>query len=115
MQATPQEGPAAPATPQEAPAGPEIPQEAPTAPGIALPGFNTADGQNALASLTTGSANTAVGWFALFSNAENSFNTATGAGALLFNTADNNTALARRRFCSTLPLPITRPLEPPLF
>jgi hypothetical protein len=56
------------------------------------PGFNTAEGQNALFSLTTGAANTAVGWFSLFSNAENSFNTATGAGALLFNTADENTA-----------------------
>ena len=49
MQATPEEGPAAPTTPQEAPAGPEIQQEAPTAARIALPGFTTADGQNALA------------------------------------------------------------------
>jgi Chaperone of endosialidase len=56
------------------------------------PGFNTAEGQNALFSLTTGSANTAVGWYSLFSNAEGSFNTATGAGALLFNTARENTA-----------------------
>jgi hypothetical protein len=92
MQATPEEGPADRATPQEVPTGPEIPEEAPTAPGIALPGFNTADGQNALASLTTGSANTAVGWFSLFSDTDGSFNTGVGAGALLFNTADNNTA-----------------------
>jgi hypothetical protein len=56
------------------------------------PGFNTAEGQNALFSLTTGAANTAVGWFSLFSNAEGNFNTATGAGALLFNTARENTA-----------------------
>ena len=56
------------------------------------PGFNTAEGQNALFSLTTGSGNTAVGWYSLFSNAEGSFNTATGAGALIFNTADANTA-----------------------
>jgi hypothetical protein len=34
------------------------------------PGFNTAEGQNALFSLTTGSANTAVGWNSLFSNTE---------------------------------------------
>jgi hypothetical protein len=56
------------------------------------PGFNTAEGQNALFSLTTGSANTAVGWFSLFSDTDGSFNTATGAGALLFNTANENTA-----------------------
>ena len=55
-------------------------------------GFNTAEGQNALFSLTTGSANTAVGWFSLWGNAEGSFNTGTGAGALLFNIADLNTA-----------------------
>ena len=56
------------------------------------PGFNTAEGQNALFSLTTGSANTAVGWFSLGSLTTGSFNTATGAGSLLFNTADQNTA-----------------------
>ena len=56
------------------------------------PSFTTAEGQNALFSLTTGSANTAVGWFSLFSNTDGSFNTATGAGALLFNTANQNTA-----------------------
>ena len=56
------------------------------------PGFNTAEGQNALFSLTTGAANTAVGWFSLFSDTEASFNTATGAGTLLFNSADSNTA-----------------------
>ncbi len=56
------------------------------------PGFNTAEGQNALFSLTTGIANTAVGWFSLKSNAEGSFNTATGAGTLVLNTGDENTA-----------------------
>jgi uncharacterized coiled-coil protein SlyX len=56
------------------------------------PGFNTAEGQNALLSLSTGSANTAVGWSSLLTNATGSFNTATGAGALLSNTADLNTA-----------------------
>ena len=56
------------------------------------PNFNTAEGQSALFSLTTGSANTAVGWFSLSTNAAESFNTATGAGSLLFNTADQNTA-----------------------
>src|SRR6266542_1960725 len=57
-----------------------------------LPGFNTADGQNALSSVTTGVANTAIGWFSLKSNTDGSFNTGVGAGALLFNTADQNTA-----------------------
>jgi hypothetical protein len=52
------------------------------------PGFNTAEGQNALFSLTTGVANTAVGWFSLFSNTDGSFNTALGAGTLLFNVGD---------------------------
>ena len=56
------------------------------------PNFNTAEGTNALFSLTTGAANTAVGWSSLSTNAAGSFNTATGAGALLFNTADQNTA-----------------------
>jgi hypothetical protein len=63
------------------------------APETALSGFNTADGQSALANVTTGVANTAVGWFSLFSNTEGNFNTATGAGSLLFNTASNNTAV----------------------
>ena len=52
------------------------------------PGFNTAEGQNALSSLTTGVANTAVGWYSLFSNTDGSFNTSLGAGALLFNVGD---------------------------
>jgi hypothetical protein len=51
------------------------------------PGFNTAEGQNALFSLdvNSGFANTAVGWFSLFSNVDGDFNTAIGAGALLSN------------------------------
>jgi len=59
------------------------------------PGFNTAEGQNALLSLdtSTGLANTAVGWFSLKSNVDTSFNTAVGAGTLLANAADQNTAV----------------------
>jgi hypothetical protein len=57
------------------------------------PGFNTAEGQDALKSLTTGSANTANGWSSLKSNMDTSFNTAVGAGTLLLNTADDNTAV----------------------
>ena len=56
------------------------------------PGGNTAEGQQALLSLTSGTYNTAVGLFSLGSNTIGKFNTATGAGALLVNTADNNTA-----------------------
>jgi hypothetical protein len=55
-------------------------------------GGNTAEGQDALFSLTTGLYNTAAGYLALKSNTTGQFNTAIGAGALLFNTADQNTA-----------------------
>ena len=56
------------------------------------PGFNTAEGQNALFSLTTGQGNTAVGWFSLFSNADRQLQHRYRRGTLLFNTADENTA-----------------------
>ena len=56
------------------------------------PGFNTAEGQKALFSLTTGTGNVAVGWGSLYSDTEGSFNTAIGTGALLLNTAGQNTA-----------------------
>ena len=56
------------------------------------PNFTTAEGDNALRSLTTGVGNTAIGTFSLSSVTTGSFNTAVGAGALDLNTADNNTA-----------------------
>jgi Chaperone of endosialidase len=56
------------------------------------PEANTAEGQNALFSLTTGVANTAVGWLSLNSVDTGKFNTAIGAGTLIGNTADQNTA-----------------------
>jgi Chaperone of endosialidase len=62
------------------------------APDGGYPGQNTAEGQNALKNLTTGSGNTAVGWFSLKSLATGNFNTGVGAGTLALNTADNNTA-----------------------
>jgi len=65
------------------------------APDGGYPGGNTAEGQNALLSLTAGTYNTAVGLFSLLSNTEGGFNTATaiGAGALLSNdTGVKNTA-----------------------
>jgi hypothetical protein len=62
------------------------------APDGGYPGGNTAEGQNALLSLTSGTYNTAVGLFSLKSNTTGKFNTAIGAGTLLVNTADQNTA-----------------------
>jgi Chaperone of endosialidase len=56
------------------------------------PNFNTAEGQNALFSLTTGTGNTAAGWYSLFSATTASFNTGVGAGTLVLNSGDQNTA-----------------------
>ena len=62
------------------------------APDGGYPGGNTAQGQHALLSLTTGGFNTANGYLSLKSNSIGQFNTAIGAAALLGNTADQNTA-----------------------
>jgi hypothetical protein len=56
------------------------------------PGGNTAEGQNALFSLTTGGFNTAVGFLSVRNNTTGNFNTAIGAGTLLANSGDQNTA-----------------------
>ena len=56
-------------------------------------GGNTAGGQNALLSLTTGTYNTALGLFSLMSDTTGKFNTGVGAGTLQANTADQNTAI----------------------
>jgi hypothetical protein len=53
---------------------------------------NTAEGQSALFSLTSGAYNTAVGWLSLAFVDTGNFNTAVGAGTLNVNTADQNTA-----------------------
>jgi hypothetical protein len=55
------------------------------------PGGNTAEGQNALLSLTSGMYNTAVGFDSLVLNAAGNFNTGVGAGALLTNVGDPTT------------------------
>jgi len=55
-------------------------------------GGNTAEGTNALLSLTTGTYNTAVGLYSLLSLTDGRFNTAIGAATLLANTADEITA-----------------------
>jgi hypothetical protein len=62
------------------------------APDGGYPGQNTAEGQAALFSLTTGINNAAVGFSSLRSNTTGGYNTAIGAGALFANTADKNTA-----------------------
>ena len=69
-------------------------------------GGNTAEGQNALLSLTSGTFNTAVGFFSLRALTDGDFNTATGAGTLFANTADENTAILATRSVVT-----TRELE----
>src|SRR6266566_3713432 len=51
------------------------------------PNANTAEGTDALFSLTIGSNNTAIGFNALFSNTNGTSNTAVGSHALLFNTS----------------------------
>ena len=57
------------------------------------PNNNTAEGIDALFSLTTGGANTATGASALFGNTTGNDNTATGSGALVSNTTGgSNTA-----------------------
>jgi Chaperone of endosialidase len=61
------------------------------APDGGYPRFNTAEGQNALFSLTTGQWNTALGAFTLRSDTDGSYNTAVGTAALLLNIGDQST------------------------
>ena len=97
------------------------------APDGGYPNFNTAEGRDALFSLTTGVNNTAVGLDALYFNTAGSHNTANGfsslfknttgamntAGglrALYFNTTgNNNTATGLRRSFATPPAAPTPP------
>ena len=60
------------------------------APDGGYPGGNTAEGQTALLSLTTGTFNTAIGFLSLRSDTEGQFNTAVGAGALFANVGDQS-------------------------
>jgi hypothetical protein len=63
------------------------------APDGCYSGFTTAEGCNALNSLTAGAGNTGVGWRSLFFDTTGNFNTGVGAGTLVLNTADSNTAV----------------------
>jgi hypothetical protein len=60
------------------------------APDGGYPGFNMAEGQNALFNLTAGR-NTGLGWYSLWSDTDGSYNTAVGAGTLLFNVGNQST------------------------
>src|SRR5262249_6198336 len=55
--------------------------------------FTTAEGCDALSTLTTGAGNAALGWRSLFLDTTGSFNTGVGGGALALNNADSNTAV----------------------
>jgi hypothetical protein len=69
-----------------------IAQAVTPAPDGGYPHQNTAEGEDALFSLTTGVSNTAIGFEALFSNTIGSYNTANGIAALYNNTVSDNTA-----------------------
>jgi plastocyanin len=85
---TPTPSPSATATPRPTP----TPTPSPTPDGC-FANFTTAEGCDALGSLTSGSGNTALGWRSLFLNTTGSFNTGVGAGALALNNAGSNTAI----------------------
>jgi hypothetical protein len=57
------------------------------------PNFSTAEGCDALSSLSVGAGNTALGWRSLFFDSTGGFNTGVGAGALVLNNGDSNTAV----------------------
>jgi hypothetical protein len=66
----------------------------PPPPDGGYPGQNTAEGDSALFSLTTGIDNTALGFYALYSNTTGHDNTANGVSALVSNTIGTfNTAM----------------------
>ncbi len=62
-------------------------------PDPCYPNFTTAEGCDAVSSLTIGAGNTALGWRSLFLDTTGSFNTAVGGGALVLNNEDSNTAV----------------------
>src|SRR5216110_465394 len=62
-------------------------------PGGSLPTSNTADGQGALGSLTTGLYNSAFGFLSVLSLSDGNFDTGVGAGALLVDNGGQNTAI----------------------
>jgi hypothetical protein len=65
-------------------------------------GGNTAEGEKALFSLTSGTYNTAVDFFSLKSNITGNLNTGVGAGVLIANTAEENTAMGAGALLSNM-------------
>ena len=68
------------------------------APDGGYPNGNTAEGQNALLHLTTGTFNTAIGLNSLESLTAGNFNTGVGAKTLVSNRASQNTAIGFSAF-----------------
>ena len=90
------------------------------APDGGYPGGNTAEGQNALLSLTSGIYNTAVGFSSLKSNTIGNVNTAIGVNALSLNTTGVKIrptavmhSIATRRETRTRPAEYTPSLATP--
>ena len=79
-------------TPIPSPTPTPTPAPTPTPEGC-YPNFATAEGCDALLSLTTGLGNTGLGWRALFADTIGNFNTGVGEGALELNNMDSNTAV----------------------
>jgi hypothetical protein len=87
---SPRERPAAPAPRPHAATHEASPLVVPPPDGAY--GGSTAEGHNALHSLTSGGFLTAIGWESLASDTTSSFSTGVGAGTLALNNADENTA-----------------------
>jgi hypothetical protein len=80
---------------------PPIVQAVVPSPDGGYPNQNTAEGNNALFSLSTGARNTAVGFKALYTNTTGSDNTAIGSRALSLNTSGtDNTATGAKALLS---------------
>ncbi len=87
--ATPSPTPMPTSTPSSTP----MPTPTPAVVDGCYPNFTTAEGCDALASLSIGAGNTALGWRSLFLNTTGSFNTGVGGGALALNNGSSNTAV----------------------
>jgi plastocyanin len=87
--ATPSPTPMPTSTPSSTP----MPTPTPAVVDGCYPNFTTAEGCDALSSLTIGAGNTALGWRSLFLTTTGSYNTGVGGGALALNNGSSNTAV----------------------